>query len=216
MLVMRMKNKMITLRNKISKQQVAEMPKENFPGRIFVVYTETDARKAVKYLNTHSIVGVDTETRPSFRRGKMHNVALLQISTHDTCFLFRLNHLGLPDFLDEFLRNNVLKVGLSLRDDFAMLRKRNQGDLREGNWVELQDYVPRFGIEEKSLQKIYALLFGKKISKAQRLSNWEAEVLTEAQQLYAATDAWACVEIYNYLEELRSHGNYQVEKVEEV
>lgn len=216
MLVMRMKNKMITLRNKISKQQVAEMPKGNFPGRIFVVYTETDARKAVKYLNTHSIVGVDTETRPSFRRGKMHNVALLQISTHDTCFLFRLNHLGLPDFLDEFLRNNVLKVGLSLRDDFAMLRKRNQGDLREGNWVELQDYVPRFGIEEKSLQKIYALLFGKKISKAQRLSNWEAEVLTEAQQLYAATDAWACVEIYNYLEELRSHGNYQVEKVEEV
>lgn len=211
-----MKNKMITLRNKISKQQVAEMPKGNFPGRIFVVYTETDARKAVKYLNTHSIVGVDTETRPSFRRGKMHNVALLQISTHDTCFLFRLNHLGLPDFLDEFLRNNVLKVGLSLRDDFAMLRKRNQGDLREGNWVELQDYVPRFGIEEKSLQKIYALLFGKKISKAQRLSNWEAEVLTEAQQLYAATDAWACVEIYNYLEELRSHGNYQVEKVEEV
>lgn len=207
---------MITLRNKISKQQVAEMPKGNFPGRIFVVYTETDARKAVKYLNTHSIVGVDTETRPSFRRGKMHNVALLQISTHDTCFLFRLNHLGLPDFLDEFLRNNVLKVGLSLRDDFAMLRKRNQGDLREGNWVELQDYVPRFGIEEKSLQKIYALLFGKKISKAQRLSNWEAEVLTEAQQLYAATDAWACVEIYNYLEELRSHGNYQVEKVEEV
>lgn len=216
MLVMRVKNKMITLRNKISKQQVAEMPKENFPGRIFVVYTEADARKAVKYLNTHSIVGVDTETRPSFRRGKMHNVALLQISTHDTCFLFRLNHLGLPDFLDEFLRNNVLKVGLSLRDDFAMLRKRNQGDLREGNWVELQDYVPRFGIEEKSLQKIYALLFGKKISKAQRLSNWEAEVLTEAQQLYAATDAWACVEIYNYLEELRSHGNYQVEKVEEV
>lgn len=210
-----MKNKMITLRNKISKQQVAEMPKENFSGRIFVVYTEADARKAVKYLNTHSIVGVDTETRPSFRRGKMHNVALLQISTHDTCFLFRLNHLGLPDFLDEFLRNNVLKVGLSLRDDFAMLRKRNQGDLREGNWVELQDYVPRFGIEEKSLQKIYALLFGKKISKAQRLSNWEAEVLTEAQQLYAATDAWACVEIYNYLEELRSHGNFQVEKVEE-
>ncbi len=191
------------------------MPKENFSGRIFVVYTEADARKAVEYLNTHSIVGVDTETRPSFRRGTVHNVALLQISTHDTCFLFRLNYLGLPDFLDEFLRNNVLKVGLSLRDDFAMLRKRNQGDLNDGNWVELQDYVPRFGIEEKSLQKIYALLFGKKISKAQRLSNWEAEVLTEAQQLYAATDAWACVEIYNYLEELRAHGHYQIEKVEE-
>ena len=172
------------------------MPKESFPGRIFVVYTEPEARKAVEYLNTHSIVGVDTETRPSFKRGMVHKVALLQIATHDTCFLFRLNRLGLPDF-------------------FAMLRKRNQGDPRDGNWIELQDYVPRFGIEEKSLQKIYALLFAKKISKAQRLSNWEAEVLTEAQQLYAATDAWACVEIYNYLEELRSHGNYRVEKVEE-
>lgn len=206
---------MITLRNKISKKEVSEMPKESFPGRIFVVYTESEARKAVEYLNTHSIVGVDTETRPSFKRGMVHKVALLQIATHDTCFLFRLNRLGLPDFLEEFLQNSVLKVGLSLRDDFAMLRKRNQGDPRDGNWIELQDYVPRFGIEEKSLQKIYALLFAKKISKAQRLSNWEAEVLTEAQQLYAATDAWACVEIYNYLEELRSHGNYRVEKVEE-
>ncbi len=206
---------MIVLQNKISKQQVSEMPKESFSGRIFVIYTEAEARKAVDYLNTHSIVGVDTETRPSFRRGMTHKVALLQIATHDICFLFRLNHLGLPDFLERFLQNDVLKVGLSLRDDFAMLRRRNQGDLRDGNWIELQDYVPRFGIEEKSLQKIYALLFGKKISKAQRLSNWEADVLTEAQQLYAATDAWACVEIYTFLEELRSHGHFRIEKVEE-
>ncbi|HJD09699.1 MAG TPA: 3'-5' exonuclease domain-containing protein 2 [Candidatus Phocaeicola caecigallinarum] len=206
---------MIILQNKISKQEVSEMQKVSFSGRIFVIYTETEARKAIDYLNTHSVVGVDTETRPSFRKGMTHKVALLQIATYDTCFLFRLNHLGLPDFLEEFLQNDVLKVGLSLRDDFAVLRKRNGGDLRDGNWIELQDYVPHFGIEEKSLQKIYALLFGKKISKAQRLSNWEAEVLTEAQQLYAATDAWACVEIYSYLEDLRSHGNYRIEKVEE-
>lgn len=166
-------------------------------------------------MNTHSIVGVDTETRPSFRKGTTHKVALLQISTHDTCFLFRLNRLGLPDFLEEFLQNDVLKVGLSLKDDFAMLRRRNTKDPRTGNWIELQDYVPRFGIEEKSLQKIYALLFGKKISKSQRLSNWEAEVLTEAQQAYAATDAWACVEIYNYLDDLRSTGSYEIVKVVE-
>ncbi len=189
------------------------MPREKFSGRIFVIHTEGEAEKAVDYLNTHSVVGVDTETRPSFRKGMVHKVALLQIATHDTCFLFRLNHLGIPDFLETFLQNNVLKVGLSLRDDFAMLRKRNQGDLHDGNWIELQDYVTRFGIEEKSLQKIYALLFAKKISKAQRLSNWEAEVLSEAQQQYAATDAWACVEIYSFLEELRSQGGYRTEKV---
>ncbi|WP_300726623.1 3'-5' exonuclease [uncultured Bacteroides sp.] len=206
---------MVLIQNKISKQEVAGLPKESFGGRIFVIYNEAEARKAVAYLNTHSIVGVDTETRPSFRKGTVHKVALLQVSTHDTCFLFRLNHLGLPDFLEEFLQNDVLKVGLSLKDDFAMLRKRNQKDLRTGNWIELQDYVPRFGIEEKSLQKIYALLFGKKISKNQRLSNWEAETLSEAQRIYAATDAWACVEIYTYLEDLRCHGNYEVTKVAE-
>lgn len=144
---------MIILQNKISKQEVSEMPKVSFSGRIFVIYTETEARKAIDYLNTHSVVGVDTETRPSFRKGMTHKVALLQIATYDTCFLFRLNHLGLPDFLEEFLQNDVLKVGLSLRDDFAVLRKRNGGDLRDGNWIELQDYVPHFGIEEKSLQK---------------------------------------------------------------
>lgn len=99
------KNKrMVVLQNKISKQSVAALPKVNFEGRIFVVNTEAEARKAISYLNTHSIVGVDTETRPSFKKGTTHKVALLQISTHDTCFLFRLNRLGLPDFLEEFLQ----------------------------------------------------------------------------------------------------------------
>lgn len=206
---------MILLKNKFDKKKIAELPKVTFPGRIFVIYTEAEARKAVDYLNTCTIVGVDTETRPSFRKGSVNKVALLQVSTHDTCFLFRLNSLGLPDFLEDFLLNDVLKVGLSLKDDFAMLRRRNQKDLRVGNWIELQDYVPRFGIEEMSLQKIYALLFGEKISKNQRLSNWEADTLTEGQQLYAATDAWACVRIYEYLEDLRASGNYVIEKIED-
>ncbi len=205
---------MIELRSKIDKGIVAGLPKVSFGGRIFVVYTEENARQAIDYLNTHAVVGIDTETRPSFRKGTTNKVALLQVSTFDTCFLFRLNHIGLPDFLEDFLQNDVLKVGLSLKDDFMMLRRRNQKDPREGNWVELQDYVSRFGIEEKSLQKIYALLFQEKISKSQRLSNWEADVLTEAQQLYAATDAWACVRIYEYLEELRQHGNYVIVKNE--
>ena len=148
---------MIELRSKIDKGIVAGLPKVSFGGRIFVVYTEENARQAIDYLNTHAVVGIDTETRPSFRKGTTNKVALLQVSTFDTCFLFRLNHIGLPDFLEDFLQNDVLKVGLSLKDDFMMLRRRNQKDPREGNWVELQDYVSRFGIEEKSLQKIYAL-----------------------------------------------------------
>lgn len=183
----------------IDKKLISEMPKVVFPGRIIIIYTEDDARKAVAYLNRCSVVGVDTETRPSFKKGKVNSVALLQVATSDTCFLFRLNRIGIPDFLEEFLQNDVLKIGLSLRDDFNMLRRANNKDPRVGNWIELQDYVSRFGIQEKSLQKIYAILFGKKISKNQRLSNWEANVLTEAQQQYAATDAWATLRIYQRL-----------------
>jgi ribonuclease D len=194
----------------ISKADVAEMPKVIFPGRIFVIYTEEEARKAVDYLSTQRIVGVDTETRPSFKRGQMHKVALLQVSTLDTCFLFRLNRIGMPEALEDFLVSDTLKVGLSLKDDFMMLRRRKDMHPDAGNWIELQDYVPRFGIVDKSLQRIYANLFGEKISKNQRLSNWEAETLTEAQQIYAATDAWACVQIFNCLQEMEHTGNYEL------
>ena len=204
------------IKNTISKAEIAVMPKVQFPGRIFVVYTENDANKAVEYLKTQSIVGVDTETRPSFKRGTTHKVALLQISTTDTCFLFRLNLIGMPTSLQEFLMSDTLKVGLSLKDDFMMLRRRKDVHAEEGKWIELQEYVGRFGIEDRSLQKIYANLFGLKISKSQRLSNWEAETLTEGQLKYAATDAWACVEIYNCLLEMELTGNYELVKNETI
>ncbi len=202
------------IKNKITKAEIATLPKVLFPGRIFVIYTEADADKAISYLQTQRIVGVDTETRPSFKRGTTHKVALLQISTSDTCFLFRLNQIGMPPSLQEFLMSDTLKIGLSLKDDFTMLRRRKDVHAEEGNWIELQDYVGRFGIEDRSLQKIFANLFGQKISKSQRLSNWEAETLSEGQMKYAATDAWACVEIYNCLEEMERTGNYELIKVE--
>ena len=204
---------MIRIKNTINKAEIATLPIVQFPGRIFVIYTEADARKAVDYLNRHEIVGVDTETRPCFKKGQVHKVALLQISTEDTCFLFRLNKIGMPSFLQDFLTNDILKIGLSLRDDFKMLRKRKDMQTEEGNWVELQDYVVRFGIEDRSLQKIFANLFGMKISKGQRLSNWEAETFTDAQMQYAAIDAWACVKIYNRLAEMEETGDYEVEVV---
>ena len=200
------------IRNTITKSEIATMPKVLFEGRIFVIYTEADADKAVEYLKTQQIVGVDTETRPSFKRGTTHKVALLQIATADTCFLFRLNRIGMPASLQDFLMSDTLKIGLSLKDDFMMLRRRKNMHAEEGNWIELQDYVGRFGIEDRSLQKIFANLFGQKISKNQRLSNWEAETLTEGQMKYAATDAWACVEIYRCLEEMERTGDYEVVK----
>lgn len=184
--------------NTISKEELAGLEIEEFTGRIILVTTRKDADKAVEYLRLFPCVGFDTETRPSFKKGQRYKISLMQIATEDTCFLFRLNYIGIPSSLENFLASEeVMKIGLSLRDDFGAIRKRT--DVTPTNFLDLQNYVGRFGIDDASLQKIYAILFNKKISKGQRLTNWEAEVLTESQQKYAALDAWACLRIYNKL-----------------
>ena len=197
----------------IAKAEIAEMPAELFGGRIIVVHSAAEVDKAVNYLKGFPILGVDTETRPSFAKGKTYGVSLLQVSTEETCFLFRLNYIGMPDALVALLQDGrQLKVGLSLRDDIQGLQRKHSFEPK--GFLDLQQYVKTWGIEAQSLQKIYALLFGKKISKSQRLTNWEADVLTDRQKGYAATDAWACVRIYNYLEELKHGQGFRV--VEEV
>lgn len=184
----------------IKKEDIALLPTEEFTGRIIVIDTEADTEKAVAYLNQFDAVGFDTETRPSFKKGQRYKISLMQISTDEACFLFRLNRINIPEALEEFLANtNVLKIGLSLRDDFGAIRKRTE--IKPMNFVDLQNFVKSYGIEDASLQKIYAIVFQKKISKGQRLTNWEADVLTEAQKKYAALDAWACLKLYNHLKE---------------
>ena len=182
----------------ITKEEIAEMPPASFPGRIVVVQTPAEAQKAVDYLSDFPLLGFDTETRPSFKKGQLHKVSLIQISTEDTCFLFRINRTGFLDSIKELLQNeNITKIGLSIQDDFKMLYRLS--DFTPQNFLELQQYVKRFNIQDASLQKIYAIIFGKKISKSQRLSNWETETLSDAQKKYAATDAWACIGIYKAL-----------------
>jgi ribonuclease D len=187
----------------IAKEELQEMPKVLFGGRIYVASTPQEAERAVRYLKkTYRVLGIDSETRPSFVKGQLHKVALLQVASADECFLFRLNLTGLTLPIISLLESpHITKVGLSLRDDFMMLHRR--APFTPQACVELQNLVEAFGIQEKSLQKIYAILFEKKISKGQRLTNWEAETLTEPQKRYAATDAWACVHIYNCLLELK-------------
>lgn len=196
----------------IAKAEIAEMPAELFGGRIIVVHSAAEVDKAVNYLKGFPILGVDTETRPSFAKGKTYEVSLLQVSTEETCFLFRLNYIGMPDALVALLQDGrQLKVGLSLRDDIQGLQRKHSFEPK--GFLDLQQYVKTWGIEAQSLQKIYALLFGKKISKSQRLTNWEADVLTDRQKGYAATDAWACIRIYKYLEELKAKGGVKVKEV---
>lgn len=177
------------------------MPVEHFSGEIVVVDTAKSADQAIAYLLTQSVVGFDTETRPSFKRGKSNKVALLQLATEDKCFLFRLNKIGLTASIARFFASEkIKKIALSSKDDFAALNKRRV--IAQKNVFEIQQVIGNYGIEELSLQKIYAILFGKKITKSQRLSNWEADQLDLKQQLYAATDAWATLRIYLRLLEI--------------
>ncbi len=201
----------ITIREKFDKARLAELPKATFEGRIIVVQTEREAATAVDYLLTHPLLGIDTETRPTFRKGPMNKVALLQVSTKDTCFLFRLNMMGLSPSIVRLLQNtSTAKVGLSLKDDLMQLS--HIGEFTPGIFIDIQKEVKEIGIADMSLQKIFANLFGKKISKSQQLSNWEADTLSNAQKNYAATDAWACILIHKYLEELKRTGNFELIK----
>ena len=188
----------------IEKSAVSQLPTAAFAGRIITIDSEGEAERAARALLKEKILGIDTETRPSFRKGVHYKVALLQLSTADTCFLFRLCRTGLTDALVELLENtDVKKIGLSLHDDFHVLKERRP--FTPGSFVELQKYVSEFGIEEMSLQKIYAIIFAQRISKSQQLTNWDADVLTDKQKLYAATDAWCCLNIYNHLEQIKNH-----------
>ena len=204
-----------TIYNKFNKADIASLPIETFPGRIVVIMSEGETEKAVRYLLSQDILGVDTETKPSFRRGEMHKVSLLQVSSKDICFLFRLNMTGITPSIKQLLENTeVPMIGLSWHDDLASLKRR--ANFKPGYFIDLQSVVGKIGIEDLSLQKIYANLFGKKISKRQRLTNWDADVLTDKQKVYAATDAWTCINIYEEINRLVATGNYKLEVIPEI
>ncbi len=199
------------IKQKFNKDEIKSLPTIEFQGRIFVINNIFDTKKAVDYLMGQNILGIDTETKPSFKKGQKNKVALLQIATHDTAFLFQLKFTGFTDDIVKLLENkNITKVGLSLKDDLRALGERRQ--FTPVNFVDIQDEVRNLGIDDLSLQKIYANLFAKKISKRKQLSNWNAEILDEGQKKYAALDAVACIEIYEKLQELKNTHNYSLER----
>jgi ribonuclease D len=207
--------KMMQYKSTIEKNELNELPVETFEGNIHVIDSEEQTKEAVSYLMQQPILGFDTETRPSFVKGDAHTVALMQISDENECFLFRLNQIGIPESLIKLLRTTkVKKIGLSTKDDFRALRIIKE-DLKPLNFIELQNYVPQFGIEEMSLSKIYALLFNKRISKGQRLTNWEADELSAKQQQYAALDAYATRRIYVELE-LQIKNGYPIKEIKPI
>jgi len=176
--------------DKISNEETAALPAIEFKGEIRIIEHERDIVPACKFLMKQAVVGFDTETRPSFRPGISYRVSLLQLSTPQLCFLFRLN-------LQVLETDSILKIGADVAGDLRSLRQIRH--FRDGGFVDLQSIAPEWGIEDKSLRKLSAIVLRQRVSKAQRLSNWEAATLTDKQKLYAATDAWVCTAIYDKL-----------------
>lgn len=182
----------------ISKADLAKLPAADYDGEIHLIDSPEKVQAAVDILRNAPIIGFDTETRPSFKKGQSFQVALLQLATHEHCFLFRLNLIGLPPEVKAILEDEgILKIGVSLHDDFHNMHKIFT--LNPGGFIDLQPFVKKYGIVDNSLSRIYGILFGKRISKSQRLTNWEAPVLTPGQQTYASLDARSCISIYEYL-----------------
>ena len=186
----------------IDNDSVAALPAARFDGRIIVVDSEEMVDAACQELERCDIIGFDTETRPSFRAGASYKVSLLQLSTPTTCFLFRLCRIRLSNRILKILGSRrILKIGADVTGDIRALHALRE--FKADGFVDLQNEASRWGIEEKSLRKLSAIVLGQRVSKAQRLSNWEARELTAAQLRYAATDAWICLEMYRRLQESR-------------
>ena len=184
----------------ISKERLASLQAANYNGDIKIIDKPEQVKEAVEDIRRSRIIGFDTETRPSFKKGQHYRMSLIQLCTPDCCYLFRVNLIGFPPELMELLEDpELLKVGLSIKDDFHNLRKIV--DIEPQGFIDLQNYVKNFKIADNSLSRLYGILFDERISKGQRLTNWETPELTESQKRYAALDAFACISIYNKLSE---------------
>lgn len=179
----------------ITNEEINQLPVVHFTGRVIVVDSAEKMLQAEEVLQSATIIGFDTETRPAFQKGLSYKMSLLQLSTDDTALLFRLHLVELSATIVNILQSNkVLKIGAAIRDDIRGLQKVKRH--KPAGFVDLQSMVGKWGIEGVSVKKMAGIILGIKVSKAQRLSNWEAQQLTPAQIDYAAIDAWVCREIY--------------------
>ena len=181
--------------SEISKQDLHSLKLARFEGNIHLFDKPGAAESAIDRLKTCPVLGFDTETRPSFTRGKINQVALLQLATASDAFLFRLCKMGIPKSLLSLLSDpNILKVGAALKNDMDVLKRSTK--IKPEGFIDLQNLAQEFEIKTLGLASMAGIVLGVRVSKSQQLSNWENNVLTEAQKRYAATDAWMCFRIY--------------------
>lgn len=184
----------------ITNDDLKALPAASFGGEIFVFESLVGLRDKVSDLKKNLILGFDTETKPSFKKGanNQNKVALLQLSSERTALLIRLNKIGLPKVVIDILADpSILKIGAAVKEDIRRLQQI--APFQPAGFVDLQEVVKKYGIENFSLKKMSGIILGQRVSKSQQLSDWAAEELSPAQRLYASTDAWVCQRIYKEL-----------------
>ena len=185
--------------DRLPKDHIKTLELCSFRGKINLITEPEEMDAALDILCQQKVLGFDTETRPTFKRGVQYDVSLLQLSTNNEAFLFRLNYLGLPEKLADLLGNEkILKVGVAIRDDIRALKKLREFQAK--GFVELADVGKKLGIVTCGLRNLAAIFLGVRISKKAQLSNWERAEFDEAQCIYAATDAWICLRMFQFLE----------------
>ncbi|GAF04728.1 3'-5' exonuclease [Saccharicrinis fermentans] len=191
------------IKNKITNEALNDLPLNAYQGEIVVVENTEDISQVIKEMDGEKVLGFDTETRPSFKKGKTNLISLIQLSTEKSTYLIRTHKTGVTDELLHLLSNeDVKKVGVGIRDDIRGLQKLKA--FTPGGFVELQTMAVDKGLKDFSLKKLAGILLEFRVSKRQRLSNWEADQLTQGQMVYAATDSWVALEIFKKLSQLDS------------
>lgn len=186
------------LRVSISAEEINNLPLKTFEGKTSVISNPEHLRKIVREIESHEVVGFDTETRPSFKKGQLFQVSLLQLAIPQKVFLIRLNHTGVTAELAGLFSNpKVIKAGVGIRDDLKALQKLRM--FEPANCYDLSTLAKQAGLQVESVKKLTALLLGFRISKSAQTSNWEVPTLTQKQIEYAATDAWVCLELFEKL-----------------
>ena len=183
------------LRISITAEEINNLPLRTFSGKISVVSDPDQLVRVVEEIQSHDVVGFDTETRPSFKKGQVFQVSLLQLAIPRKAFLIRLNHIGVTKELASLFSNpRIIKAGVGIRDDLKALQKLR--NFEPAGFFDLSMLAKEAGLQVESVKKLTALLLGFRISKSAQTSNWEVVTFTQKQIEYAATDAWVCLELY--------------------
>jgi ribonuclease D len=182
----------------ITHEEIGNLPLRAYSGKVELIRNAEDLPSVMSEISKHEVVGFDTETRPSFRKGQLYKVSLMQLAIPDYVFLIRLQYTGITPELVSFLEDgDILKTGVGIRDDLHALNRLKS--FVPAGFVDLVPLAREAGLKVESVKKLTGLLLGFRISKSAQTSNWEARNLTPKQIEYAATDAWVCLELYHKL-----------------